>query len=72
MAAAPRLIKVVAAAPVKAVFGGVTPVGEERVVLLPDPAVRVKLAHVKRVVLRLWILIERLPRKAPMPLWVEA
>ncbi len=50
-ATAPRLTRVVAAAPVKAVFGGATPVGEEAVVLLPDPAVRVKLAQVKRVAL---------------------
>lgn len=40
--------------------------------LLTEPLVNVKLAHVRRVVLLVWMLIERLPRKLPMPASVEA
>jgi len=57
---------------VKGFVDGITPVGEVTVELLPDPAVRVKLAQVKRVALRVWTLMERLPRNAPIPLLVEA
>lgn len=63
------LTKLVAAAPVKA--DGVAVPGEVTVVLLPVPLVRVKLAQVRRVVLLVWMLMERLPRKEPMPAWVE-
>ncbi len=56
----------------KGFVDGITPVGEVTVELLPDPAVRVKLAQVKRVALRVWTLMERLPRNAPIPLLVEA
>jgi len=62
------LMKVVAAAPVKAVVGGVTPVGELTVVLLPEPDVKVKFAQVRRVVLLVWTTMERLPIKALLPL----
>ena len=47
------------------------------VVLVPDVELlqavltSSKLAQASRVVLALWILIERLPRKLPRPAWVE-
>lgn len=40
--------------------------------LLTEPLVKVKLAHVRRVVLLVWMLIERLPRKLPRPASVDA
>ena len=66
-ATAPAPTTLVAAPPVNG-FGLLVPVGEVTVVLLPEPLVRVKLAHVRRVVLLVWMLMERLPRKEPRPL----
>jgi len=39
--------------------------------LLDELLLRVKLAQVRRVVLLLWMLMERLPRKLPRPAAVE-
>ena len=68
------LTKLAAAAPLNGV--GVAPVGEVTVELplelLAVPLVSVKLAQVKRVVLLVWMTIERLPRKLPMPASVDA
>ena len=62
---APKLTKLVAAAPTNGV--GVELVVVLTVVLLAEPLVRVKLAHVRRVVLLVCMFMERLPRKLPIP-----
>ena len=67
--AAPMLMKPVAASPLNGV--GVELVGDVMVELLDEPLVRVKLAQVRRVVLLVWMLMERLPRKLPSPACVE-
>ena len=36
-----------------------------------EPGVSTKFAHVNREVLEVWITMERLPMKAPMPSFVE-
>ena len=70
---APALTSVVAAPPVKGVRVGETGV----VVFVPFPVVefpdtRVKFAQVRRVVLLVWITIERLPKKEPGPSAVDS
>ena len=40
--------------------------------LLDELLTRVKFAHVRRVVLLVWILMERFPRKLPRPASVDA
>lgn len=56
-------------APPPFVGEGYPPVGEGTVPLVDTS---VKLAHVRRVVLKVWSTMERLPKKAPMPALVEA
>ncbi len=73
-ATAPRLMILAAAPPVNVAAGGLglgMVLLVDLVELLTEPLVRVKLAHVRRVVLLVWILMERLPRKLPRPAWVE-
>ena len=60
--------KLVAAPPVNGLTVGVG--GVTVVVLVPfvvELLLSIKLAHVKRVVLELWITSERLPKKEPWP-----
>lgn len=74
---APALMKVAAAAPVKGDGGGLDPVivplppGEVPLELLLLPLVRVKLAQVRRVVLLVWMTMDRLPKKLAGPFAVE-
>ena len=65
------LTNVVVPAPVKT--AGVGLVGEvvELVMLPGEPLLRTKLAQVSLVVLLVWMLMERLPRKLPRPNSVE-
>lgn len=51
---------------------GPLPVDVGDAVLVAVPPERVKLAHVRRVALLEWMTMERLPKKAAMPDWVEA
>ena len=70
---APALTIVVAAPPVKGVWVGDT--GVVVLVLLPLVELadtRVKLAQVRRVVLLVWITMERLPKKDPGPSAVDS
>ena len=68
--------KLVAASPVKGLGEGllvaVVLVLFVPLVLFAPLVVRTKLAQVRRVVLELCTLMERLPRKAPIPYMVEA
>ena len=69
---APALTIVVAAPPVKGVKVGDT--GVVVLVLLPLvelPDTRVKLAQVRRVVLLVWMTMERLPKNDPGPSAVD-
>ena len=67
--AAPRGRDLATAPPVKT---GPLPVDVGDAVLVALPPVRVKLAQVRRVALLVWMTMERLPKKAPRPDWVEA
>ena len=71
---APTLTRVVeeAAPPVKGVRVGETGVVVLVVLLVVElPATRVKLAQVRRVVLLVWMTMERLPKKDAGPWTVE-
>ena len=65
------LTNVVVPAPVNTAGVGLVRGIVELVVLLGEPLLRMKLAHVSLVVLLEWMLIERLPRKLPRPNSVE-
>ena len=71
-ATAPMLTNVVLALPRNG-FGLVVDVVElePEVELLQVLLTSSKLAHARRVVFALWMLMERLPRKLPKPAWVE-
>ena len=70
---APALTRVVeeAAPPVKGVRVGETGVVVLVVLVVELPATRVKLAQVRRVVLLVWMTMERLPKKEAGPWTVE-
>lgn len=74
---APALMSVAAALPVKGDGTGLDPVtvplppDEVPLELVPLPLVRVKLAQVRRVVLLVWMTIDRLPKKLAGPCAVE-
>ena len=69
---APTLTIVVEAAPpVKGVRVGETGVVVLVVLVVELPATRVKLAQVRRVVLLVWMTMERLPKKDAGPWTVE-
>lgn len=73
---APTDATVLAAPPVYPGMGGLVVVPLVGVVVLEPPAavplpVETKLAHVRRVVLLVWMTMERLPKKEPTPERVE-